>query len=106
MRTTERYIKVDPRHLADAKAAIEEYMVALNRLTDRNLLAPELDTSNLLPSANFQITCRVTEKWELPLQGLHLRVVGAPGIEPGTPTMSKLPFVAQMAGIADFPKQS
>jgi integrase len=32
LRTTERYIKFDPRHLAQAKAAIEEYMVELDRI--------------------------------------------------------------------------
>src|SRR6185312_15053476 len=46
MRTTERYIKHDPRHLADAKVAIEDYLVELNRLTDCDLLRP--DTSKIL----------------------------------------------------------
>jgi hypothetical protein len=53
MRTTERYIKNDPRHLADAKEAIEDYLVLLNRLTDRELLVP--DTSKILPNEDHDL---------------------------------------------------
>ncbi|MCP5411886.1 MAG: hypothetical protein H6924_07095 [Alphaproteobacteria bacterium] len=48
MRTAERYIKNDPRHLIDAKDAIEDYLSALNRLTDRDVL--KTDTFKILAS--------------------------------------------------------
>ena len=64
-------------------------MVELNSLTDRNLLGPDAHTSNLLLSAGFQAGGSTIPKWKFPLQGLNLGVVGATGIEPVTPTMSR-----------------
>lgn len=54
MRTTARYIKFDPRHLAEAKSAIEDYLFDLNRITDRDLLRP--NTLNLLSSSGLKMS--------------------------------------------------
>jgi integrase len=87
MRTTERYIKNDPRHLADAKDAIEEYLTDLNRLTDRDLLRP--DTSKILLTDQSLRDGSLVAGDELPLPYIDLEVVGGVGIEPMAPTMSR-----------------
>ncbi len=53
MRVTDRYIKFDPRHLAEAKSAIEDYLHTLNRITHRSLLGP--DTRKILLSDGLQM---------------------------------------------------
>jgi hypothetical protein len=87
MRTTERYIKNDPRHLADAKEAIEEYLTNLNRLTDRNLLRP--DTSKILLTDQSARAGLFFGDKELALPCMKLKVVGGTGIEPVAPSMSR-----------------
>lgn len=89
MRTTERYIKNDPRHLEDAKQAIEEYLVALNRLTDRDLLRPE--TSKILLTDQSASSMTLANRAGLALPYMSLEVVGGIGIEPMAPTMSTDP---------------
>jgi len=73
LRTTERYIKFDPRHLAEAKSAIEDYLGSLNRLTDRELLTP--DTFKILPSPAVLIAGGNGENWISPLSFSRLIVV-------------------------------
>ena len=75
---TPPWIKDDPRHLADATAAIEDYLATLDRLAEREL--PRPDTSD---SARGQ-----KGDWEPPLPIVGLEMVGATGIEPVTPSMS------------------
>jgi len=41
MRTTDQYIKFDPRYLSNAKSEIEKYIRDLNELTRRDLLKPD-----------------------------------------------------------------
>ena len=53
MRTTDRYIKFDPRHLAEANSAIEDYLHSLNRITDRDLLRP--NTLNILSTGGLRM---------------------------------------------------
>jgi integrase len=83
LKTTQRYMKFDKRYLANAKAAIEEYLVELNSLTKRDLLAPH--TPKILPSAS---NARTQRQLEIPFAINEIRMVGATGIEPVTPTMS------------------
>jgi hypothetical protein len=87
MRTTERYIKNDPRHLQDAKEAIEEYLTNLNRLTDRNLLCP--DTFKILLTDQSHHNGQFSADDELAFLYMDLEVVGGIGIEPMTPSMSR-----------------
>jgi hypothetical protein len=70
LRTTYRYIKNDPRQLAEAKSAIEEFMNELNRLTNRDLLKP--DTSKILPNVKIQPQERAGENRNFPLPIQHL----------------------------------
>ena len=56
MRTTDRYIKFDPRHLAEAKSGIEDFIHDLNKLTNRNLLGP--DTSKILLTVHSNANVR------------------------------------------------
>jgi integrase len=69
LRTTERYIKFDPRHLAEAKAAIEDYLADLDHLTDRTLLRP--DTSKLLLTHVSEDDRRDHRKTQIPIAALE-----------------------------------
>jgi hypothetical protein len=75
LRTTERYIKFDPRHLSEAKSAIEEYLHHLNGLTDRDLLKPH--TSKILLSDNFGAGRGNLGRRVIPLAAVGLRSGGA-----------------------------
>ena len=78
-RTTDRYTKFDKRFLQNAKAKIEEYLFDLNRLTNRDIRAP--DTLKILSNQSRE------SGQEMP-KTPYLPMVGATGIEPVTPTMS------------------
>ena len=84
MRTTERYIKNDPRHLADAKAAIEDYLVSLNRLTDCDLLGQH--TSKILLTDQSRSDMDERPDVEFAFQYMDLKMVGERGFEPPAPT--------------------
>ena len=84
MRTTDRYIKFDPRHLAESKAAIEEYIFDLNRLTDADLLQP--DTFKILSSGGRLATARSSADREFHIPNLGIGMVGERGFEPPAPT--------------------
>jgi len=86
LRTTDRYTKFDPRHLGAAKAAIEDYIRELDKLTNRDLVRPDtpkfLQTHAAKPSQEMPVAPKNL------LRIRHLSMVGATGIEPVTPTMS------------------
>jgi integrase len=69
LRTTERYIKFDPRHLAEAKHAIEDYLTDLNRLTDRELIRP--DTSKILLTHVSEDDGRDDRNTQIPIAALE-----------------------------------
>jgi integrase len=81
MRTTGRYLKFDPRYLSNAKVVIEEYIRDLNKLTKRDLLAP--DTLKILSNDPSHLD---SENDKFPF---GIKVVGGAGIEPAAPTMSR-----------------
>ena len=87
LRMTERYIKYDPRLLAEAKSAIEDYLGSLNRLTERELLRPH--SFKILPSPPFVTAGDNGEDLISPLSFSRLIVVGGTGIEPVAPSMSR-----------------
>jgi hypothetical protein len=74
LRTTERYVKFDPRHLAEAKAAIEDYLADLGRLTDRALLRP--DTSKLLLTHVSEGDRREHRETQIPIAALEFKSGG------------------------------
>ncbi len=86
-KSTGRYIKFDIRHLAKPKKLIEEYMRSLDKLTKRDLLCP--DTLKILSSVVEDDADFSDEVSKKPMNIIGLRVVGATGIEPVTPTMSR-----------------
>jgi integrase len=71
LRTTERYIKFDPRHLSEAKTAVEDYMHVLNGLTDRELLRPH--TSKILLSDRLEVRGWSVARRQIPLAGIRLK---------------------------------
>ena len=81
LRTTDRYTKFDKRYLASAVAAIEEYVRELNKFTTRDLLG--IHSPKLLPSGPQKVVGKIRGSV------LPINVVGATGIEPVTPTMSR-----------------
>jgi integrase len=86
LRTTGHYIKFDRRYLAAAKGAIEEYVRGLNRLTKRDLLIPALNLLSKPPKSGPEPIVQNLDKSNIISE---LVVVGATGIEPVTPTMSR-----------------
>ncbi|MBM3504074.1 MAG: hypothetical protein FJX65_09385 [Alphaproteobacteria bacterium] len=76
--TTEIYAKHDPGYMGKAVAAIDSYFVELQRLTSRPLV---LSTPSLRATCVAGLGIEVAE--------LGRKVVGATGIEPVTPTMSR-----------------
>ena len=86
-KSTARYIKFDKRHLGEAKRLIEEYMAHLNGLTKRDLLRP--DTPKILPKSSELAESAEAVDYHNRSNNSRLGVVGATGIEPVTPTMSR-----------------
>ncbi|MDE2072730.1 MAG: tyrosine-type recombinase/integrase [Alphaproteobacteria bacterium] len=83
---TEWYESFDPRFLAEAAEGISEYLVHLNKLTDRDLLRP--DTPNILPNEEIEPEDTAFDQLDFFNDFLSLGMVGGTGIEPVTPTMS------------------
>ena len=87
LRTTGRYVHVRPDYLANAKQAIDEIASAIGRAATRPMVNSNMRASSVLDcSARAQATVQnVSETLEFqPIQ-----MVGATGIEPVTPTMSR-----------------
>ena len=76
--TTEIYAKYDPDFMGKAVTAIDSYFVELQRITNRPLI---LSTPSLRSTCVAGLTIEVAETGG--------EVVGATGIEPVTPTMSR-----------------
>ena len=81
MRATDQYIRFDPRYLSNAKHIIEDDIRDLNKLTKRDLLAPDA-----LKILSNQVLDLDPENDEFPF---GIKVVGGIGIEPMAPTMSR-----------------
>jgi len=84
MRTTDRYIKFDPRHLAEAKEAIEEYIFDLDRITDANLIHP--NTFKILPRSEQVVSAPSEADHDFHIANLGIGMVGERGFEPPAPT--------------------
>jgi integrase len=86
LRTTDRYTKFDKRNLANAKMGIEQYLAELDKLTKRSLLQP--DTLKIFSTSDSASGLCGPLDHGKSFEISMLKVVGATGIEPVTPTMS------------------
>jgi len=88
LRTTDCYTKFDKRYLENAKSAIEAYMRDLNKIAVCELLQPSHSLKILSKPARIAKLPDSGSVEKLP-QIRMVGMVGATGIEPVTPTMSR-----------------
>ncbi|MFS3137742.1 tyrosine-type recombinase/integrase [Gluconacetobacter sacchari] len=87
LRTTGRYVHVRPDYLANARRAIDEIASAIGRAATRPMVKLNLRASNVLDSTAKDGS--PMHKPQKTVGFLPERMVGATGIEPVTPTMSR-----------------
>ncbi|MCG4273252.1 site-specific integrase [Acetobacter senegalensis] len=87
LRTTGRYVHVRPDFLANAKQAIDEVASAIDRVAARSMVNFNMRANSVLDSSAKDGS--PMHKPQKTVGFLPERMVGATGIEPVTPTMSR-----------------
>ncbi|GBQ23822.1 hypothetical protein AA0472_1229 [Acetobacter estunensis NRIC 0472] len=87
LRTTGRYVHVRPDFLANARRSIEEVASAIDRVAARSMVNFNMRANSVLDSTAKDGT--PMHKSRKTVGFLPEQMVGATGIEPVTPTMSR-----------------